>query len=325
MSEPPQPIAVKRRLLSRVDRSVISAADAKLTVLLPFLLLLAWLVPTRQWHGFCRTLFVGKHSSPGEDAIMRGVRLSGLSPVLPLQAPFNSVELRTHRYVSYLQYLRDYRPLGWRCAATIDGEEALRHVQAENSGVILWVAHFVYNGLPLKKALHQAGYSVSHLSRPEHGFSDTRYGVAILNPLRSRIEERYLRRRILIKRGAEHVALREAHRLLKQGAIVSITAGHWEGRQVARIPVGQAVLPLSTGAPSLAHATGAPLLPVFISLEENGDYRLRVGEALRCDAALPRSEAVTQALSGFSQQLLVEIRRSPTQWRGWKYLEPAAA
>jgi len=323
MREEPPRITIARRLLQATDRNSISAADVKLTALLPLLFAMSWLVPERQWRRLSGW-FAGRREGAREDSVARGVRLSGLGPELGIHGSQISHMLNSHRLLSYLQYLRDYRPGGWRCPAVIEGMDRLLAARSESHGVILWVAHFVYNGLPLKKALSDAGVRVFHMSRPEHGFSTTAYGVAVLNPLRSRIEERYLARRIMIKRGAEHVALREAHRLIGEGNVVSITAGHWEGRQVARIPVGAAALPVSTGAPSLAHATRAPLLPVFISLATDGRFRLRIGDALTCDPALPRSVAVAAAMAEFSRQLSGEIGRSPDQWRGWKYLEASS-
>lgn len=317
--EPPR-ITIRRRLLRVTDRDGISLADLRLTALLPLLFAVSWLVPERHWPRVCGWL-AGPRRRVAEDAVARGVRLSGLGPEFGVSGEEISHALNRHRLLSYLQYLRDYRPGGWRCAADMEGMDRLRIAQVETRGVILWVAHFVYNGLPIKKALSDVGLKVVHMSRPEHGFSSTAYGVTVLNPLRSRIEKRYLARRIMIKRGAEHVALREAHRLIREGKVVSITAGHWEGRQVARIPVGSAVLPVSTGAPSLAHATGAWLFPVFIRLADDGTFRLRIGDALAGGQNLPRSEAVTSAMAAFSRQLVAEIANCPDQWRGWKYLE----
>jgi hypothetical protein len=187
---------------------------------------------------------------------------------------------------------------------------------------VLWVGHFVFNGLPLKKAMHGAGYQVFHLSRPEHGFSTTRFGMRFLNPIRSRIESRYLAQRIIIQRGAEHRAVREAHRLLVAGKIVSITAGHWEGRQLAYAPIGDALLPLSVGAPSLAQATGTALFPVFIVREASGRFRIIVGKQIACDPDRDRDEVVRNAIADFASQLLPYAIGYPDQWRGWKYLKP---
>ncbi len=307
------------------SRKRISRSDVSLTLLLPFILAVSWLIPSRFWPSITRNVLVRGSAGASEDSIQRGVRLSGLSDELPLSGAEISTALQVHRYVSYFQYLKDYRPGSWPCRYEIEGEDRLRSTLGQGTGVILWVAHFVFNGLPLKKALWHAGYRVHHLSRPEHGFSDTRYGIRVLNPIRSRIEMRYLAHRIIIKRGSEHIALREAHRLVSSGAIVSITAGHWEGRQIAQLPVGEALLPISIGAPSLAHATGAPLLPVFIRMKEDRGFSVGIGKAIACGSFATRDEAVTAALGAFSEQLKTEIRRSPDQWRGWKYLSGPSA
>lgn len=313
---------LKRNLPARA-REVINLDDIKITLLLPLLFAIAWIVPDKYWFWISHNLFAGTQVNLSNDKIVRGVKSTGLGEELSASGIEIAGELHSHRYVSYLQYLRDYRPCGWRFSSDIAGEHQLRSAISAGAGTILWIAHFVFNGLPLKKALRQAGYEAFHLSRPEHGFSTTRYGIAFLNPIRSFIEERYLARRVIIKRGAEHVALREAHRLLSHGAIVSITAGHWEGRQIAQLPIGNAILPISTGAPSLAHATGAVLLPVFIMQDRDRRFRVTIGDSIHCRAKQSRNEAVTGALIEFSDQLLTHIRRSPGQWRGWKYLESA--
>ena len=258
------------------------------------------------------------------DAAAAGVVTSGLLDHAPGSPQGVVDELERNRLLSYLQYLRDYRIGGWRMTATIEGDEAIRKARSDGKGVILWVAHFVFNGLPLKKSLHEAGYQVSHLSRPEHGFSSTRFGVRVLNPIRSRIEDRYLKQRILIKRGAEQVALRKAHQLLKQGEIVSITAGHWEGREVANMPVGRAHLPVSTGAPGLAYVTGSVLLPVFIRMQDDGSFAVVIGKSIDVSQCGDRVTAVRMGVEEMSEALLPHIRTAPGQWRGWKYLKAPA-
>src|SRR5690606_20284774 len=92
---------------------------------------------------------------------------------------------------------------------------------------------------------------------------------------------------------AEHLALRQAHRLLSNGEIVSFTAGAWEGRTIAVVPLGRGLMPLATGPAVLAHMTGAALLPVFIVRDEERltNYRIIVGEALDVSPAHDRAEA----------------------------------
>jgi lauroyl/myristoyl acyltransferase len=303
-------------------RPAIEAADIRLTALLPIYAAIAWFVSASHWHGLMRRL-ASIDAKGSLSTITRGIDASGLEARLPGGKEEIAGELNVNRLESYVQYLRDYRPGGWRAPISIDNEIALRRGLEAGRGVILWVGHFVFNGLPLKKALGQAGYSVHHLSRPEHGFSSSRYGIKVLNPVRSHIEERYLAQRVMIERGAEHRAIREAHRLLSKGEIISITAGHWEGKRIAYAPIGNAGLPISIGAPSLANSTGATLLPLFIARDRpTGDagFRVIVGDPIDCSQANSRDESVRAAVGDFARQLVPLVQKYPDQWRGWKYL-----
>ena len=316
-------ISLRKRVLTAGKRDLVSKGDVTLSLMLPVHAAVAWVIPEGLWGKFVSGLAALRRRKVS-GAVEAGVVTSGLRHKAPALAQDIEGELERNRLLSYLQYLRDYRFGGWKMASIIEGDEAIRRAQSEGKGVILWVAHFVFNGLPLKKALHEAGYEVSHLSRPEHGFSTTRFGVRFLNPIRSRIEDRYLRQRILIKRGAEQVALRKAHQLLKQGEIISITAGHWEGREVASMPVGQALLPVSTGAPGLAYVTGSVLLPVFIRMQEDGSFVVVAGKAIDVSQCGDRAAAVRRGVEDMSEALLPHILAAPGQWRGWKYLKAAA-
>jgi lauroyl/myristoyl acyltransferase len=322
-----EPAVAQIRIVDRKPnppkRVPVERADVTLCALLPVYAALSWLRPEERWSPIIRNYFVSIDEKGPLDTMVRGIEASGLAPDLAMSAGTAASILNAHRLESYFQYLRDYRPGGWRAQTAIDNEPVLKQATESGRGALLWVGHFVYNGLPLKKGMHAAGYEVFHLSRPEHGFSTTRFGMRFLNPIRSTIEERYLAKRIIIERGAEHKAVREAHRLLKQGKTVSITAGHWEGRQLAFAPIGQGFLPMSTGAPSLAHATGAALLPIFI-LRENGAFRIVVGDEIGM-AKNSRDNAVREAVADFSRQLRRYAVAYPDQWRGWKYLKRADA
>ncbi len=154
----------------------------------------------------------------------------------------------------------------------------------DGRGAVLWVAHFCFNALATKKAFHEAGYSVSHMSRPEHGFSKSRFGVSVLNPIRVRTELRYLRDRIIIDRSKPTRSVRDASKRLAQNEIISVTAGAWEGARVAVVDVGGCALDLATGAPGLALMTGAALLPV-ITIRDDASGEIHVIVKERIDSA----------------------------------------
>ncbi len=313
-----------------VDREVklhkrprIEIADLRLMAFLPVYAAIAWLVRSSRWHDFIRRRFASIDKKGSLSAITNGIEASGLETRLSSNSEIVARELNANRIESYFQYLKDYHPNGWEARISIENEIVLERGLEAGRGVILWVGHFVFNGLPLKRALHDAGYQVFHLSRPEHGFSSSRFGISVLNPLRSHIEDRYLAKRIIIERGSEHRAMREAHRLLSAGEIVSITAGHWEGKRIAFAPVGNGSLPLSIGAPSLANATGATLLPLFLVRDRQsgqGKFRAIFGEPIKLGSKQRREQVVRLAVADLARQLMPFVLEYPDQWRGWKYL-----
>lgn len=64
------------------------------------------------------------------------------------------------------------------------------------------MAPTVHQWLLTKRTLAEAGYAVHHLSSYIHGFSiRSRLGEALLNPIRTRVEDRYLAERVRIGAG----------------------------------------------------------------------------------------------------------------------------
>ena len=89
----------------------------------------------------------------------------------------------------------------WRCwhpDVYLNGEAHLRSALESGRGVILWVLETSFSTLMAKIALHNSGYRACQLSRPGHGFSSTPFGIRFLNPIWTRVEDRYIAERILI-------------------------------------------------------------------------------------------------------------------------------
>ena len=236
-----------------------------------------------------------------------------------------AAELESNRIEHSFQYFREYRPGGWRIPHAVEGLEHLAEARASGGGVVLWMAHFVFHGLAAKKLLGEAGFRVHHVSRPEHGFSKTAFGIRVLNPLRVRVEDRYLASRILIGATDQRAIGERIRGLLRDGEIVSITAGAWEGRRIARVPFLGGHYPLATGAPALAHAEGATLIPVFCWRGDAPDGRLtlRVDRPIGMPAGAGRQQAIDHALAEFVDRHDAVMRAAPGEWRGWNYLDTA--
>ena len=303
-------------------RKWISRNDVALVFTLPFYLLMSWVLPEYQWRRVCRRIAAVSRASSPRNPLVEKVADILTNMLLEADAGEIVQELDEGRREHFFQVFRDYRPFGWNPEYEISGLNHFEEARNTKKGVILWIDHFVFNGLLPKKFLAQSGYPFSHLSRPEHGFSKTEFGVRFLNPLRAYVEDRYLQRRVLIERGAEARSVRILSRLLKRGEIVSITAGAWEGRRIAKTKLLGCQYSLATGAPAIAHSTGSFLIPVAVfRLEDSSAFRIDLGTPILLHSAETKSDAINDAMEAYAEHLEPLIKAYPGQWRGWKYLE----
>jgi lauroyl/myristoyl acyltransferase len=284
---------------------------------------LSWLLPERAWPALCQAL----------------ARVPGLTDRATLQRTVLAIQqalgepagraaeiahdLQAAVYELRMQNLRAWRPGGWQPDIVLEGEAHLLRARARGKGAILWVGHFAFNSSITKIALHGRGYRVSHLSRPEHGFSKTRFGIACLNPVRCVPEDRCLARRIVFDRRAPHAAMRAMMRALNAGEIVSITAGAWEGTGLAEGPLAGGRLAIAVGAARLAALTGAELLPVFSVRDPDLGLRTVVEPPIALAAAAVPEQQCALAAAAYLHRHEPWIRQFPDQWRGWKEWRPA--
>jgi lauroyl/myristoyl acyltransferase len=216
-------------------------------------------------------------------------------------------------YEEELALLRCYRPGGWRPNIRLEGSERLDAALAQGKGAVLWVEDIHFASLVVKRALAEHGYAVSHLSRPSHGFSDTPFAHRFLNPIRWRVENRYLKQRVVTKRG-DLSGLRRLREELSAGGIVSITVGN-NGSQVKAVPFFESDLELATGPVTVARAAGAPLLPVFTQRLPSGTFEVRIEAPLDLsDSSNPDAPFVQ-----FAALLASYVKQYPPQWKGWAY------
>jgi lauroyl/myristoyl acyltransferase len=197
----------------------------------------------------------------------------------------------------------------------VSGTERLATALAAGAGAILWVASFTWASLISKVALHDAGFAVTHLSRPTHGFGVSPFAIARLNPVWTRVEEQFLARRVVMEPGSESTGLRALRRGLSGNGLVSISLGS-QGTHVARVPFPGGELRVATGAVTLASSCNAPLLPVFTGREPDGRFRVVVDAPLDLDTAASRRGLHEAAVRLYAARLEPWVRRWPGQWLG---------
>ena len=213
--------------------------------------------------------------------------------------------------------LRCWRPGGWQPDVRLEGRTHLERALEAGNGAIVWSAPFVFTGLLAKMTLHRSGIAVSHLSRYRHGFSPTSFGVHVLNPLRTRIEARYLAERLVIRPGASAGGLRLLRRRLRENRVVSITLLPIGGRMI-EAPFLDAKLRVASGAPTLALRTGAALLPIYTIAPQAGRYVTTIEPALTVRTDLDERSASEDLLAQYAMRIERLALRWPDQF-AWRF------
>jgi len=306
-----------RGLLEKAS-SPVAKKDLGFLAGLPFLALTSWLTDEPAWQAIARK--AADHSggilSRDPETIMARVSEVVGNRALALPPSKISHELVANEIETAFQVMRDHLPSRWRPSIEVIGEEHLKAALSLGQGAVLWDSHFYFASLVTKIGLHSIGYGLHHLSRREHGFSSTPFGMKFLNPIRTSVERRYLRERLVMPVDDPGSVLRVLAERLKQNAIVSITVRGWARRPV-KAPFLDGWLAVAPGAPVLACKTGAKLIPVFTVRQEVGRYRIILGSPIEVHRDRSREEAVSLAAAEYTKRLERFVLDHPGQWIDW--------
>jgi lauroyl/myristoyl acyltransferase len=198
----------------------------------------------------------------------------------------------------------------WRPEIEVTGSQYIDAGLDAGNGVILWVCPTAFSDLVVKVGLAQAGYAAAHLSRPQHGFSETVFGMRVLNRLRARVEDRFLGERVPIDNHQEKRAMLSLRRILKKNGVVTITVGA-RTKDPQMVSLGPGSFPLSAGPARLAELTGAPLIPVFGFRTATTEYSVEIEPPISVDEA-----GTKLVLQRYADLLGERIEKYPYQCRG---------
>ncbi len=296
---------------------LFSAQHLGLAVGLPLLALTAWLTPERAWLKMARALapHAGAVLSRRQRDLIDRIEAIAGGDRLALPADAVARELVACEIERNFQVLRDHLPSRWRPAIDVQGLEKLSGALSEGRGAILWDSHFQFAAVVTKMAMRQAGIGLRHLSHPRHGFSDSRFGMRFLNPVRTRCEGRYVDERVVISLDGPVAAMRRLLNCLKKNAVVSITV-RGTGLRPCQAPFFDDHMMVATGAPDLAHRSGAALLPVF-TVRRGNRFIVTVEDPLVVDPAIDRSAATAAATAEYAKRLEPHVAAHPGQWAEW--------
>jgi lauroyl/myristoyl acyltransferase len=300
----------------QTQKKFVSASDLAVAATLLALLPVALVVPVRGWLKVCRMYARAL-------ANFRIAKVIETAAVLSrLQSPQDSStaaetgyrECLAMTFESRLQIVDQNVFRRWRPDVPVTGKQHIDAALESGRGAILWISPFAFSDLIAKIGLAQAGYELVHLSRPQHGFSDTVVGMATLNGLRTRIENRYLHDRVKIDINTEKPAMLALRRIVRNNGVVGITVGA-QTRNPQSVPLGYGELSISSGAIRLAQLTSTPLIPVFAVRSGDLDYRVHVEKPLDTDSLESVGDNTLRALEQYAIILHQYIKRYPFQSR----------
>jgi len=204
-------------------------------------------------------------------------------------------------------------PAQWQTPIQLVGQNHINQALNRGRGVVLWFAPVHFTGVVGHHAIHQAGYPVNMLSRPEHGFSASEFGKRILNRFAFNGGDAATAKRIIMIDDGQ-AAIETVRHLLRDNGIVAILAAAYTDRPI-RCRFLDRQIALASGPPRLALATGAALLPVFAYRHADG-YQVLVNPPLE-PASIGKSSAIESLLSQFVAQLEHFVRQYPTESNDW--------
>ncbi|MGA9428514.1 MAG: lysophospholipid acyltransferase family protein [Xanthobacteraceae bacterium] len=277
------------------------------------LTVVAWLVPPGLWRKVARaTSSIGRDDRSGPAYQRNLAHKYSQSDIAALR----------RRRRTYLRELK-FQILGligpwrsWHPHIHLVGTANLQKALEAGRGAILWVTDTVFSTLVTKMALHDAGYQVLQLSRSQHGFSMSPFGVRFLNPIWVGVEDRFIAGRVVIKGDTATDVLPILRERMAENKFVIIVVVP-QAHKFIWVPLLRDIYPLPTGPIRLARSAGAPILPVFTVATGDGGYDVSIHEPVYAPAAPANDESVAQA---YARQLQGFVDTHPDQWNGWQWL-----
>ena len=278
----------------------------------------AWALPPSKWDAYCYALAERQGKNVAYHYRVADVMVVAI-PGLDFATALEKARWATAWNFQYrLQLLHRRRAGGFQPRITLRGLDHVETARRQGHGAILWVANQAFASLIAKQAGAGAGLEVHHLSAPVHGFSNSPWGIKHLNPICTRIEDRYLAERVPYVNRRPTAAIRRLAYHLLAGRIVSITAGHGV-RGAIHLPVldDHAAYTLTLAPVKLARRTEAPLVPLFIRRHAVDHYEAVFEPPVDVHAQADEAQAIADAMAAYSDLVTDHARQDPTLWRFW--------
>ena len=210
--------------------------------------------------------------------------------------------------------------LPMRLPVELRGADLVRAALTRGRGLVCWAMPFLYGPVIGAYAAWRAGFPAVGLSRWTHGYSTTRFGARLLNPVRVRAENRFLAGRIVIGRGhAPLSALRSLLRALRSNRPVTILLAPLADRLV-EVPFAGGTMRAPVGPVRLAERAGCPVMPIY-TWRENGRFVVELDPPL---PSVSDAGGAASVVAELARRLEPRVRRLPEQfhWLHPSFLPP---
>lgn len=298
---------------------LISTSDVLISCSLPILFFLSWFTPAHTWRRTCQSLgpLILPTLARDKQSLLQQIR-SRIGQWELSKSPDQVLgDYLAGHIERKLQTLRLYRPGSWEPSIKLEGKEHIDSALDRGKGAILWDANFAFAHLVTKIAAFQAGYRVSHLSQPSHGFdSSTRYGMQVLNPLIYSIEKRYIDERVLLAIDSSTQAMQRLIQCLNGNGVVSIVASD-NAKKPVTVSFLNGTAGFAVGGPYLASKTGAALLPVFTLRDDSGGFLVTVERKITIARSGSSRDSIEFAVNEYADRLTPYVEHNPGEWLGW--------
>ena len=303
------------QILENDDTSFISSRDGVVGAMMSALTVAAWTLPEARWPAVAERLArfrIARRGPLSSDERAMVAIVVGSRPANWVDEVYWPKALG-HKYLSWMQILACHGPRRWRPTCRLIGREHVDRALEGGRGVVLFTATFAYKDLMAKAAFAQAGYSVSHVSKDTHGFSETRFGKRWLNPIYTSVEERFLKERMVFGGSDTKAVIAKVRDRLKRNGAVMVTVTPL-GRHVAVRPFMNGSIRIATGGLNFACENDTPVLPVFTLRDADGGMTTFVGSALDQPFGAVRAEKIGAMLDDYVPRLEAEVDRHPDQF-----------
>jgi hypothetical protein len=127
----------------------------------------------------------------------------------------------------------------WSPAIRLEGIEALRQALCNGRGAIIWCDQFTAQTIMGKRALHEAGVDTHQVSAQYHGFTPSQFGFRVINPPLVKVENRFLKSRIVFERTDAYQVTTRIQKVLKANGVVLMTNTIYAGSAFTEAAMGE--------------------------------------------------------------------------------------